>query len=208
MFRFDEDKTVVFFDYETFNLCLSFLHNRPWQLGLLTMENGEKTQAENLYIGWETDLKISDDAARITRYNKKTHDEKALPQKEVFETMYEAFEKADWIIGHNIIGFDLHLFKEWCLVNKADWKKLLPKFIDSNCVAKGIALGLQPDPKDDFTHYQYRLYHHRARGIKTSLTALGKQLEIDVDYDNLHDALNDIELNRLVWDKLKFQIER
>ena len=51
------------------------------------------------------------------------------------------------------------------------------------------------------------LDHTIKKGVKTNLTALGKEFEIDVDYNNLHDAVNDLILNIKVWDKLKWQIE-
>ena len=50
-------------------------------------------------------------------------------------------------------------------------------------------------------------YHKRKKGIRTNLTALGKEFDIDVDYDNLHDAVNDLMLNIEVWNKLKWQID-
>ena len=60
---------------------------------------------------------------------------------------------------------------------------------------------------DDLLEYQYKAYHTIKKGVKTNLTALGKEFEIDVDYNNLHDAVNDLILNIKVWDKLKWQIE-
>ena len=60
---------------------------------------------------------------------------------------------------------------------------------------------------DDLMEYQYMTYHKRQKGIRTNLTALGKEFDIDVDYDNLHDAVNDLMLNIEVWNKLKWQID-
>jgi hypothetical protein len=39
------------------------------------------------------------------------------------------------------------------------------------------------------------------------LTALGKENGIEHDYEKLHDAINDLDLNLKVWNKLKWQIE-
>ena len=47
----------------------------------------------------------------------------------------------------------------------------------------------------------------RKKGLKTSLGALGKSYLIDHDYEKLHDALVDLELNSKVWDKIKLQID-
>ena len=46
----------------------------------------------------------------------------------------------------------------------------------------------------------------RVKGVKTNLTALGKEYNIDHNYDKLHDALVDLELNLKVWNKLKWKL--
>jgi len=45
------------------------------------------------------------------------------------------------------------------------------------------------------------------KGIKTNLTSLGKEYNIDHEYDKLHNAIVDLRLNLKVWNKLKYQIE-
>ena len=51
------------------------------------------------------------------------------------------------------------------------------------------------------------MINFRKKGIKTNLAALGRSYGIDHEYDNLHNALVDLELNIKVWDKLKYQID-
>ena len=53
----------------------------------------------------------------------------------------------------------------------------------------------------------FRFANYVEKGLKTNLTALGKEFRINVDYENLHRGGNDIKLNMLVWDKLKLIIE-
>ena len=60
---------------------------------------------------------------------------------------------------------------------------------------------------DSLLEYQYRLSTKKKKGIKTNLTALGKEYDIDHDYKNLHNALVDLELNVKVWQKLKWKVE-
>jgi len=62
-------------------------------------------------------------------------------------------------------------------------------------------------PKESLIEYQYKLLHTYKKGIKTNLTALGKDYTIDHDYENLHNAIVDLELNLKVWNKIKFQVE-
>ena len=71
LLRYDKTKTFVFIDLETFNLCLNFCHNLPWQIGMIKAKGDFKTDSKNFYIKWDTDLKISEAAARITRYDHK-----------------------------------------------------------------------------------------------------------------------------------------
>ena len=47
----------------------------------------------------------------------------------------------------------------------------------------------------------------RVKGVRTNLTALGKEYNISHDYEKLHDALVDLELNLKVWNKLKWEID-
>ena len=61
--------------------------------------------------------------------------------------------------------------------------------------------------KTDFLEYQYKIMSRRVKGVRTNLTALGKEYNIDHNYDKLHDALVDLELNLKVWNKLKWEIE-
>ena len=55
--------------------------------------------------------------------------------------------------------------------------------------------------------WQYRMLYIRKKGVRTNLPALGKEYEIELDYDKLHDALVDLELNVKIWNKLKWQLE-
>ena len=55
--------------------------------------------------------------------------------------------------------------------------------------------------------YQYQMINMKAKGIKTNLTVIGKEMEIEFDPETLHDALNDIKLLFKVWQKVKFMVE-
>ena len=55
--------------------------------------------------------------------------------------------------------------------------------------------------------FQMKMLSIRKKGMRTSLGALGKANGIEHNYDKLHDALIDLELNLKVWDKLKYQID-
>jgi hypothetical protein len=117
-------------------------------------------------------------------------------------------EQADYIIMHNGLKFDLYLLKDYAKMMGKPWKWMMPKILDTKSIAQGIKMGIPYKPKDgEFLEYQYRMANIIAHGIKTRLAILGKEYNIPHDYENLHDAIVDLELNLKVWNKLKFQIE-
>lgn len=207
LLRFDKEKTLVFFDAETLNLCLNFCHNLPWQIGMIKVKGSQRIDDKNFFIKWQTELKISDEAARITRYDHKKVERLGSSPEEIFPTIEEWLNEADYIVGHNVIAFDLYLVKEYYKYMGKSAEHLFHKFIDTNAIARGIKMGLPFKSGDDLQEYQYRAYHKRVKGIKSNLTFLGKEMSIDHDYENLHDALVDLELNLKVWNILKYQID-
>lgn len=207
LLRYDKKKVLTFIDCETFNLCLNFCHNLPWQIAMIKAIGDKKIDEKNFYLKWDTELKISQDAARITRYDHKKVQKEGCDPKEIFPTIKDWLDHSDYIIGHNIIGFDIYLIKEYYKSMGRDWKHLIGKLIDTNIIARGIKYGIPYNPKEDLIEYQYKIYHTKKKNIKSSLTILGKENGIEHDYDKLHDAINDLDLNLKVWNKLKWQLE-
>jgi len=207
LLRYDKKKTFVLIDLETFNLCLNFCHNLPWQIGMIKAKGDFKLDSKNYYINWDTKLKISQDAARITRYDHKKVQRDGLNIKDAFPTIKDWLDHADYIVGHNILGFDVNLIKELYKTMGCKWDHLMPKMIDTNCMARGIKYNMPYKPNENLLEYQYKIYHTRRKDVKSSLSFLGKENGIEHDYDKLHDALNDLDLNLKVWNKLKWQIE-
>ena len=210
LLRFDKTKTYCFFDLETFNLNLNFNYNRPWQFGIVMVKGDEIIERKDLLINWtkETDLRVGEEAAKITRYDHQKLLRLGIEPKKAWEIASQYLEKADFIIGHNILNFDLYLLRGYAEYLNHPWKHYIKKMIDTRSLAQGYKLGIAYNKgKDDLIEYQYKMSNKIVRGVKTSLTALGKEYMIEHDYDNLHDAITDLELNVKVWNKLKLQIE-
>ena len=207
LLRFRKDKKLVFIDCETYNLCLNFCHNVTWQVSMLETDGTKKTDERDYYIKWDTDFKISDDAKRITRYDDNFVQENGKTIEQTVPTIQKWLDKADYVVGHNILGFDIYLIKELYKLHGKDYRPLVPKVIDTNCIARGIKMEIPYRAGEDFTEYQYRIYNTRRKGIRSNLTALGKEFGIDHDYANLHNALVDLDLNLKVWNKLKYSLE-
>lgn len=207
LLRFDKKKTLVFIDCETLNLCLNFCQNLPWQVAMIKTVGGVKIDERDFLIKWDTNLKISEDARRITRYPEELIKTTGKKFTDVFDTIRDWLDSSDYIVGHNILGFDIYLIKEMYKLSGYPSDHLVHKFLDTNCLAKGIKFNIPKMAKESLVEYQYKMLHTSKKGVKTNLTALGKDYSIEHDYDNLHNAIIDLELNIKVWNKLKFQID-
>lgn len=207
LIRFRKDVKITFIDCETLNLCLNYCHNLPWQISMLDVVGEEIVDEADLFVKWDTNLQISDDAARITRYNPAVIVEKGIAPEKAFEVVYPWLEKCEYILGHNTLGFDIyliyHLYKKF---NK-DPRHLISKFIDTNAIMKGLKLNIPYNKKDDFIEYQYRMMSIRQKGLKTNLKLTAEEHDIQFDENKLHDGLYDLFVNKQVWDKVKYKIE-
>ena len=87
LLRFEKDKTIVFIDCETFNLCLNFTHNLPWQISMLKVQGDHVQSSKDFYIKWDTHLKIGKEAARITRYSDKKMERLGIAPEEAYPTI-------------------------------------------------------------------------------------------------------------------------
>lgn len=174
---------------------------------MLRVYGDQAVEHKNFYLKWNTNLKISNEAARKTRYSQSTVDRLGISPEEAFPTVFDWLDKCDYIVGHNTLGFDIYLIREYYSLMGKSSKHLVNKFIDTNCLAKGVKIGPLYKQSESLIEYQYKMLHTRKKGVKTNLTDLGKEYNIEHDYDNLHDAIVDLDLNLKIWNKLKWQIE-
>ena len=207
LLRFKEDTEYVFIDLETENLCLNREQNLPWQIGMIKVKGNKKVAEKDIYVSWERDLNVGKEAARITRFSPTQYKKRAIPYDEIFPTMDDWLSNSDYIAGHNILGFDIYLIKEYYGIMGKEYKQLLPKVIDTMCLARGIKSGNYYKQGEDLLIYQYKMLHERVKGMRTNLISLGKEYEIKHDYARLHDAIVDLELNLKVWNKMKWMVE-
>ena len=216
LIRFQKKK-FLFLDFETFNVCLSDKFNLPWQVATILIETIEddkgKIKAEergrhDLYLKWDTDLKISKEAKRITKYSDTKFKSRCIPEEEGFNIIYDLVEKSDYLVGHNFLGFDIYLLRNWYRKYGKNYDSLPHKTLDTFAIAKSVALAHRYKNNEcSLLDFQIKMIGIRKRGRKTSLGALGKSNNIEHNYASLHDALVDLELNVKIWDKLKYQID-
>lgn len=208
LLRFDKTSNFTFFDFETFNLCLNFCHNLPWELAMAKVVDGKIVDSFVKTIKWKTDLKISEEAAKITGYSQEKIDKEGLSSEEAFELFYDWSHNCDYLCGHNILNFDVYLAYEWFKLMKVDVKKLCHNFIDTNALFKAYKLQL-PYKKntEDLNAFQIKALNKKQKNLKSRLEVVGRELEIEHDYTTLHQAYSDINLNIKVWNKLKYMID-
>ena len=80
---------------------------------MIKVINGKIVDQKDIFIKWDTDLKISEDAARITRYDQKKVDRIGVKPEEIFATVEDWLDSCDYIMGHNTLGFDIYLIKDY-----------------------------------------------------------------------------------------------
>ena len=207
LLRFNKDKTYVLIDCETENLCLNSMHNLPWQIAMIKTQGEKVLDSKDYYVKWDRPINVSKEAARITKFNQKKYDSSAVMYDEIFPTVFDWMENCDYVLGHNLLGFDMYLVKDLYLKMDKPYHHLMNKVIDTLALARGIKSGEAYKPESSLLEYQYRMINYRRKGMKTNLAQLGRDYDIDHDYDNLHNALVDLELNLKVWNKLKWQVE-
>jgi hypothetical protein len=207
-----KDYWHFYWDFETCSTNLISPKNHVWELGMIICNGPTIVKEIKRYIRWEP-LPITEGAARVTKFHLKEQEywDTSLPPKTVLDEFDSYLYDDKYIVkGHNVLGFDVYLHKIWRrnLNKSSDWS-YLKRIIDTDAIARGHKTGYKYQPGDNFLAYQYRAGSIVKKDCKTNLTALGKEYKIEgVDFDNLHQALEDVKLNRLVWENgLKWTID-
>lgn len=207
LMRYDKSKRLLFFDLETFNLQLSWYYNRPWQCGMIEMQGGKVLAEHDHWIKWNTDLKIGAGAAAATHFNQAKFDRLAVPFEQCADNIYRCFEEADFLIGHNILGFDIYMVYELYKQMGKPYDHLVDKMIDTLSLGRMYKLKLNKPKDTPWIQYQYKLQTCRQKRLGCTLEGLGKEFKIPFDSSGLHDAVNDLRLNVEVWKNLINVIE-
>lgn len=206
LLRFNNKQKYLLFDFETCSLNLGSLQNKPWQLSFLIAQGKNILKKQDFFLSWE-DLPISDEARRITRFNEKKYRKNAVePLFALKEFEKYLYDPEYLIVGHNILGFDVYIhgiLRRLC--GQAPDYSYINRCLDTNCLARSIKNKIKFDGKEDLAAWQYKLLHHRVRGVRTSILQLCKDYDLDFDPKKLHDALYDITINfelfqRQLWE--------
>lgn len=202
LIRFNQDKKFLVFDYETCNLNLVSKDNKPWQLAFLICSSKQILEKHNFLLKWD-DLKISDEARKITGFSDSLYQKKSVSPSEVLDKFNSyLYNENYYIVGHNILNFDIYIHNiHQNLCGKPTDYSYLDRCIDTNCLAKAISLDIEYN-QSNLLFWQMKLTNLHQKGIKTNLMSLCEKYKIEFDPKKLHDALYDIEKNFEVFKKL------
>lgn len=208
LLRFKKDQKYICLDFETENLNLLPVHNKPWQASFVIGEGNSILEKHDYYIYWK-DLNISDDAKRITHFSQDVYNKNAKPLNEVLPIIDKYLYDPDYILlWFNGLNFDSYMHN--ILRKRAGLKtdySYIYKSIDVNCLAKAIKLQIDFNNQDNFIAWQYALSDVVQRGLKTNLALLCKEYNIPlIDNGGFHNALNDVIYTFQVYHKLIWEL--
>jgi len=194
------NRNVLFWDLETSHLNLQ-QENLPFQCSFAVTSKRGVVSRHNYYLKWPN-YRISEDAARITRFNRAWVENGTDPEfvLDAFES-YLHDESLD-VGGQNLLGFDVYVHQLWrrALGRKPDYS-YLSRLYDTSALARAYKMNWKPD-RANILAWQYRVLATPVKGVKTSLGLMGKELGMPVDETRLHEAGYDLEVNDFVYRKL------
>jgi len=206
LLRFKFDQKYVIFDTETEGLNL--VTSKPWQLAWIEATGKKITKKQNRFLKWD-DLNVSEDAAKVTGFDKKEYESKAEDPAVVFKEFMGLISQDDVIVvGQNILGYDLYMLGVIARnLNIIMDYSFINNCFDTKAIATALAKGNKTPDKDDFIGWQIKWLHYRERGLKTNQKFLLQHYEIDFNEAKLHDALYDIEKNFEIFQKQLWELD-
>ena len=206
LLRFKFDQKYIIFDTETEGLNL--VSSKPWQLAWIEAKGKKIVKKQNRFLKWD-DLNVSDDAARITGFNKKEYLSKAEDPEKVYKEFIDLIMDEDVIIvGQNLLGYDIYMLGVIArnLGIEIDYS-FISRILDTKVIATALAKGNKTPDKGDMLTWQLRYLNYRERGLKTNQKFLLQHYEIPFDENQLHDALYDIEKNFEIFQKQLWELD-
>lgn len=207
LLRFQDYQRYLIFDIESEGLSLT--RSRPWQLAYALCTN-RAIEAMTVRYPLFKDINVSDEAARVTRFDKSTYLARGEDPAQVLRDFEEiAMDPSVLVVGHNILGFDAYVWQTLRRLHglPTDWS-YVPRMIDTLCLSRAYRFGLTPDLKA-FTAWQYKMLtiRSKAKGMGASLGAMAREFEVPYDERQAHDAAYDLQINHKVFRQLVYKVE-
>jgi DNA polymerase III epsilon subunit-like protein len=203
LLRYNKNFRYLSLDTETAGL--NAFYHEPWQIAWSITEGGKIISCKQYHLRIPN-LKVSPDAARITKFDLEYHNRVARDPKEVYDEL-----AADWFDERNFIVlqnyyFDLNKIKvlERLLgINK--YYNFNKRVYDAIALSKAFRLQINPpENREDYVKWQFSMLNFKQKGLKTSLGTMAKEFGIEWDDFKSHEARYDViktsELfQKLIW---------
>lgn len=202
--RYQTDRRYIASDFETTGLNL--FASIPWDISWLIADAKQVYEREQHYL-WFPDLKVSAQAAMITRFNYQIYKDRAEDPRKVLDRYEERlFDTSLDVVGQNFF-YDGDIHKTLRRVCGLPYEPYswMPRLIDTNCLSKAYRLGIQPD-RANFLAWLYKMKSIHSK-LKTRLGTMCEELGIPFDNNQAHNSLYDIDKTRELYEKLKWCIE-
>lgn len=206
LLRQNRFQKFIVFDTETEGLSLS--SSRPWQLSWIVCQGEDILEEHDEFIFFE-DLNVSDDAAKITNFNKGDYIKKAKAPIEVWQKFAPyLYDEKNLLIGQNLLNYDIYILNVLMqnIGVQNNWS-FLNRIIDTRALATSIFKQVKLTSDVDFLSWQMKLMNFVEKGLKTSQGFLLKHYGIDHDPSLLHNALYDIKMNYKIFRKQIMEVD-
>jgi DNA polymerase III epsilon subunit-like protein len=208
LLRFDKARKYISLDCESCNLNLLDRANKPWQWAWVEFTLDKVISRKDFYVKWPK-LKVSKDAARITGFYQHNIDVNGVDPAVVLEELDKVIYNPEYtLLIHNGLGFDVYLHS----IHRREFGKpvdysYLSRVLDTNALAKAMALGIKPREGESLLAFQYKMTNFVRKGLRSSVQFLCGELDIPHDPKAAHDAKYDVEQLMYIWKKLVWQLE-
>ena len=208
LLRFNKKQKYMVFDYETCNLNLVSVENKPWQLAYIVFQGDKVLEEKDYLLSWEN-LNVSKEAARITGFSKSKYNKNKVCPKKVMDKFSKLMNDENIIpVGHNVLGFDVYIYNiHRRLCGLPPDFSFCKKIMDTVCLARAVKKNIKKPKSEKLLPWQYRLLNFREKGLRISLQQCCKDYDVKFDPNKLHDALYDIKKNMEIFNKIIWQTE-
>jgi DNA polymerase III epsilon subunit-like protein len=202
LLRYNKEQIYICPDVETNGLNLH--SSVPFQLSYVKFKLDEVIERKNRYIWWP-DLRMSDGAARVTRFDYNSYKAQAEDPKKILDELEaDLYNPSIKIVSHNWLGYDCKIINSMRRALKLkvyyDYIYQDYKVYDTLALSKAVKSKLKPDTTSslNFLAWQKRMLSNRdVSGC--SLGATAKDLRLKIDDAKLHDATYDTEINAMIF---------
>lgn len=207
LLRHDRTSKFLYLDFETYNLCLHRDFNAPWQAGLMLVQNSQVLESKELLFNWGGRFAMKSSNPSFSHYSERRIQEEGMLPKDAFKFIVDSIDNSDYLIGHNLLKFDVFILKELAALFGGNYHNWIKKIIDTKTLALAIKLNVNKTLDEPLLDFQFRFLNFFTKGLKTNLTHLCKEYDIPVDETKTHDAIEDLKLNLQVFNKQKYQLD-